>query len=139
MFKAISRYSDVGSLILAVGILGFFLGRPGYQPSGENGLLLGIGVVLVIAAVYAALEASMVLADRTPSPLYVALETLVSHLPGYALLWVLAAVYYGATTLSNFQWITFAIFTAVVLFDLIGIVTIVARQLLLTDELKSVK
>lgn len=139
MRRFLNMMSDLGSVILAIGILVFFLGRPGYQPTGEYGTLIGIGVVLAIAVAYLALEGAIVLTNATPSPLYFALETFISHVPGYALMWVVAAYYYGVIVPSAFQWVTFAIFTGIVLIDLVGIVAIVARQLLLTDEVKGIR
>ncbi len=139
MRKSINLMSDLGSVVLAVAILAFFLGRPGYQPAGEYGTLIGIGVVLVISFIYLALESTLVLADQTPSPFYLAIETFISHIPGYALLWVTAAAFYGKTVLSPFQWVSFGILVVIVLIDLIGIVAIVTRQLLLTDEMKNVR
>ncbi len=137
--KLLNVMSDLGSLILAIGIVVFFVGFPGYQPAGEYGMLIGIAVVLGIMAIYLAFEGSIVFAHNTPSPVYVAVETFISHIPGYALVWVAAAVVYGKTALSPFQWVAYGIILVVVLIDLIGIVAVVARQLLLTDEVKPVR
>lgn len=139
MRRIVNAISDVGSIVLAALLLAFFLGRPGYQPTGEYGILWGVGVVLAIAIIYIILEGVTVLSDKTPSPFYVAVETMFSYVPLMALVWVLAAWKYGATTLSPFQWIVFFVALFVILVDLIGFVTIVARQLLLTDEVKGIR
>jgi|GEM_PF-4349567 len=139
MRKALSILTDLGSVLLAIGVLVFFLYFPNYKPPGENGVLIGIVIALVIVVIYLVLEGSMTMGDKTPTPLYFAFETEVSHFPGYALLWVVAAWYYNATVLSGFQWTVFVIIAAAVAADLFGVVTVVARQLLLTDEMKHVR
>lgn len=130
---------ELTSLMLAVGIWVFFNMYPGYTPTGEYGLLVGIGVVFAIAVVYDALEVAAILRSDTPSPVYFAWETLISYTPLLAFAMVAQRWIDGLIVISPFQWLTAAILLIAILLDVFGFVTLLAQRYLLTDELKSVQ
>lgn len=139
MRKVIGYLSDLGSLILAGMIIVFFGYFPNYTPPGDNGVLIGVGVTLVIAVIYGILEYLTVVQADTVSPLYFAYETEISHFPVYAFIVIGTWWGSGLITLSFFQWIAAAILIVPIVLDIIGFVSLLAQRYLLTDELKTVK
>ncbi|OGG58407.1 hypothetical protein A2765_05670 [Candidatus Kaiserbacteria bacterium RIFCSPHIGHO2_01_FULL_56_24] len=117
----------------------FFSILPGYAPNGEYGMLIGIGVVLMIAVLYGLMEVTTVVKSETLNPLYFAWETFVSYVPLIALAMVAQRWFDGIITLSPFQWLTACILLVVILLDVLGFVTMLAQRYLLTDELKTVR
>lgn len=139
MRKAITVIAEICSLFLAVGIWIFFNGYPGYTPSGENGLLFGIGTVFLIAVIYAVIEVAAVLKAATPSPLYFAFETFISYTPLFAFAMVVQRWLDGHIVVSSFQMLAGSVVLVAVLLDVLGFVSMLAQRYLLTDELKSVQ
>lgn len=139
MRKVIGHLSDLGSVILSGMIIVFFGYFPNYTPPGENGILIGVGVTLVIAVVYGILEYLTVVQADTVSPLYFAYETEISHFPVYAFIVVGTWWSSGIITLSFFQWVAAAILVVPIVLDVIGFVSLLAQRYLLTDELKTVR
>lgn len=125
--------------MLAVAIWIFFNWYPGYTPTGDNGLLIGIGVVFFISVIYAVFEVAAVLKSTTVSPLYFAFETFISYAPLMAFAMVVQRWLDGLIVVSSFQLLAGSIVLIAVLLDVLGFVSMLAQRYLLTDELKSVQ
>lgn len=139
MQKISALLSDSNSVVLAIGIIVFFGYFPGYEPATTNSMLLGLGVVVVIAFVYGVIEYLTVVRAETVSPLYFAWETEISHLPVYAFVVVGTWWLGGDIIISPFQWLVAVILTVSIVLDIVGFVSLLAQRYLLTDELKTVR
>ena len=136
MRKFFGIMSDLGSVILAVGLYAYFVLAAGHEPSNA---IFASFVAFALAVVYGLLEAIPVMSGKTPSPLYLAFETFFSYIPLFAFCAIGTLFMKGHIVISSFQWFVAVVFLVVILLDVLGFLTILSQRLLLTDEYKGVK
>lgn len=134
------RLMSLGSSVVFSGLIyWFFAGWEGYQPATTDEMLWAFAICLGIIAVYGAIEWTDTITTHTATPWEVAQENLVSQLPMYVLVFVVAQWWDEVLVISGFQALVGAVALAILLLDNLGFFAIIAQRLYLTDEAKLAK